>query len=145
MVTRVGYIRQEWPTIAERAGLYVSQWPRGQFEHVLIVRKQGATLLLFDQRQSPLALAGEVERVDESRLVIAKGAQGQSCNEVCTGVGRQCDARWFDRVNNCRDLAAAFPCERGCSYEVWHAPRPPVGFMGAFISLLSTQLPSPDL
>jgi len=113
---RVGYLRNEWSVIAQRFGLYVSNWPRGQFEHVTLVRTKGRTILFFDRLQSPLAPLGE--GLAPAELHPEGGDQGKSCEAVCASKGKRCGDQWFDLVNNCKSLMAHFPCPRGCAYEV---------------------------
>mmetsp|Transcript_53170 Transcript_53170/g.140548 ORF Transcript_53170/g.140548 Transcript_53170/m.140548 type:complete len:406 (-) Transcript_53170:1459-2676(-) len=57
-------------------------------------------------------------------VVFARGRRGQPCLDVCTEIGFGCSPAWFDVVNTCAALLAAFPEARSCDSKVFGVDLP---------------------
>lgn len=114
-----GYLREDFMKLSAHFGLYPSDWPRVQFDHCTVFRRNGNAFLLYDRRQSTLAPPDtKVDPPDDLQNVAGKA--GQDCNAACQAKGQKCDEASFDFINSCEYLAQSFEC-KGCGFKASEA------------------------
>lgn len=73
------------------------EWTR-MCSHSMAVGASPSTVAVLDSAVQPMA-----------------GAQGESCDAVCSRHGKLCRADQLRAVNSCEQIRKVFPCEKGCS------------------------------
>lgn len=115
----IPYSREEYRRLFEPLQLSPAQ-PRAAHRGVIIARHvhSRARVILVDRRQGEGLLPEEDLWRPDPRRAIHKAAPAQSCQQLCAGLGLQCDRRQLEFINSCEHLQAAFPCEDGCGHQV---------------------------
>ena len=63
---------------------------------------------------STLRIAEVEADIEGSRVTFVASKMGSSCSESCARVGRVCEVKWFEALNSCHVLRAAFPLSKHC-------------------------------
>jgi len=57
-----------------------------------------------------------LQDVEANRVSFFRGTNGEACETVCKNQELRCSASWFEHVNHCEALLAAFPTGKGGEY-----------------------------
>jgi hypothetical protein len=62
-----------------------------------------------------------VEDITTLRTTFLEARQKENCFDACQARGLACQRHWFDVLNNCDALKAAFPSHTHCSTGIYIA------------------------
>ncbi|CAE7312576.1 GNTI [Symbiodinium natans] len=123
----VPYVREEFPQLAEPAGLSprntkgsIPADVRSEHYGIMVGRivSQRIPLLLVDKRSKLGFLRPEEQLRFSEDYEVVPGSQGRSCVEVCQSRNSKCDSKQIYFLNDCNVLKKHFPCEAGCAHQV---------------------------
>jgi len=86
---------------------------------ILLNHLRGVVHLISKERRLQRQKADLVDDIKQARSSFVVGALQADCWHACSDAGLVCERQWFDVLNNCEVLHAAFPERTRCSVGVY--------------------------
>ena len=115
-------MEQEFEPVSRFFGLWHSIPIRGEHKGLVRFFREGREVLLV-AHTSPFMQAipsarvfrpyewnGAASHTRIADLQVTLSGKGESCNQICTSKGLSCDKTYFDVINHCKQMEAAFNC-----------------------------------
>jgi len=115
----VPYTRETYKDVAKRLQISGAQ-PRTAHRGIVITRhpQSHTVIALVDRRHGEDVLPEQELWRPHPQRQVSKAQPGESCDGLCLRLGKRCQDRELEFVNNCEAMQREFPCEDGCGHQV---------------------------